>query len=88
MDKPALREITLGRMLDEAIMQHPDNEAVIYVDRNFRMTYREFGELVDNLAKGLMAMGVQKGEKVAIWAPTCRTGWPFSSPRPRSGRCC
>jgi len=68
MDKPALREITLGQMLDEAIMQHPDNEAVIYVDRNFRMTYREFGELVDNLAKGLMAMGVQKGEKVAIWA--------------------
>jgi len=68
MDKPALREITLGQMLDEAIMQHPDNEAVVYVDRNYRMTYREFGELVDSLAKGLMAMGVQKGEKVAIWA--------------------
>jgi len=68
MDKPALREITLGQMLDEAIMQHPDNEAVVYVDRNYRMTYRQFGELVDNLAKGLMAMGVQKGEKVAIWA--------------------
>jgi fatty-acyl-CoA synthase len=68
MDKPALREITLGQMLDESIMRHPDNEAVVYVDRNFRMTYREFGELVDNLAKGLMAMGVQKGEKVAIWA--------------------
>lgn len=68
MDKPALREITLGQMLDEAIMQHPDNEAVVYVDRDFRLTYREFGELVDNLAKGLMALGVEKGEKVAIWA--------------------
>jgi fatty-acyl-CoA synthase len=68
MDRPALREITLGQMLDEAIAQHPDNEAVVYVDRNFRLTYREFGELVDNLAKGLMAMGVRKGEKVAIWA--------------------
>lgn len=68
MDRPALREITLGQMLDEAIARHPDNEAVVYVDRNFRLTYREFGELVDNLAKGLMAMGVQKGEKVAIWA--------------------
>ena len=67
MDRPALREITLGQMLDEAIMQHPDNEAVVYVDRNYRLTYREFGEVVDNLAKGLMAMGVQKGEKVAIW---------------------
>lgn len=68
MDRPVLREITLGQMLDEAIMQYPDNEAVVYVDRNFRMTYREFGMLVDNLAKGLMALGVQKGEKVAIWA--------------------
>ncbi len=68
MDKPALRAITLGQMLDEAILQHPDNEAVVYVDRNFRLTYRQFGELVDNLAKGLMAMGVQRGEKVAIWA--------------------
>ena len=51
MDKPALRAITLGQMLDEAILQHPDNEAVVYVDRNFRLTYRQFGELVDNLAK-------------------------------------
>jgi fatty-acyl-CoA synthase len=38
------------------------------VDRDFRLTYREFGELVDNLAKGLMALGIQRGEKVAIWA--------------------
>ncbi|MDY0275706.1 MAG: AMP-binding protein [Desulfomicrobium sp.] len=68
MDKPALREITLGQWLDEAIMQYPDNEAVVYVDRDFRLTYREFGELVDNLAKGLMALGIQRGEKVAIWA--------------------
>ncbi|GAB1409048.1 AMP-binding protein [Desulfovibrionales bacterium] len=68
MERPVLREITLGQMLDEIIMQYPDNEAVVYVDRNYRQTYREFGELVDNLAKGLMALGVQKGEKVAIWA--------------------
>ncbi len=68
MDRPALRAITLGQMLDEAIAQYPDNEAVVYVDRNFRLTYREFGKLVDEVAKGLMALGVQKGEKVAIWA--------------------
>jgi fatty-acyl-CoA synthase len=68
MDRPALREITLGQMLDEAIAQYPDNEAVVYVDRNFRLTYRDFGKLVDDVAKGLMALGVQKGEKVAIWA--------------------
>ncbi|MBN1786346.1 MAG: AMP-binding protein [Candidatus Methanofastidiosa archaeon] len=63
-----LREITLGQMLDGIIERFPDNEAVVYVDRNYRLTYREFGDIVDKLAKGLMALGVQKGEKVAIWS--------------------
>ncbi|MFN2343592.1 MAG: AMP-binding protein [Desulfonatronovibrio sp.] len=66
-DKP-LREITLGRLLDEAAEKYPDNEAVIYVDRDYKLTYREFSEEVDRLAKGLMSLGVQKGEKVAIWS--------------------
>ena len=68
MHKPVLRDMTLGQILDEAVAQYPENEAVVYVDRDFRMTYRDFGALVDNLAKGLMAMGVGKGEKVAVWA--------------------
>ncbi|MFO7801638.1 MAG: AMP-binding protein [Desulfovermiculus sp.] len=66
--KNPIRKITLGQMLDEAIASHPDNDAVVYVDRDFRLTYREFGDLVDDLAKGLMALGIDKGEKVAIWA--------------------
>ena len=68
MTEQDLKQATLGQLLDQAIAAHPDNDAVIYVDRNFRLTYREFGELVDRLAKGLMAMGVVKGEKVALWA--------------------
>ncbi len=68
MSQTALRDITLGQMLDEAIAAHPDKDAVVYVDRDFRMTYQDFGRLVDQIAKGLMALGVQKGEKVAIWA--------------------
>jgi len=64
----ALRSMTLGRLLDEAIERHPDNEAIVYVDRDFRLTYSQFGEVVDRLAKGLMALGVAKGEKVAVWA--------------------
>ncbi|CCH49817.1 AMP-binding protein [Pseudodesulfovibrio piezophilus] len=65
---PALQEKTLGQLLDETIAHCPDTEAVVYVDRDFRLTYREFGDLVDTVAKGLMALGVQKGEKVAVWA--------------------
>ncbi|WP_022661989.1 AMP-binding protein [Paucidesulfovibrio longus] len=63
-----LRERTLGQILDETVAKWPDNEAVVYVDRDFRLTYREFAEKVDTLAKGLMGLGVKKGEKVAIWA--------------------
>jgi fatty-acyl-CoA synthase len=60
--------LTLGQILDRAVTAHPDNEAIIYVDRDFRLTYREFSQTVDRLARGLMALGVQKGEKVAVWA--------------------
>ena len=63
-----LLEMTLGQMLDATVARYPDNDAIVYVDRNFRLTYRQFQQSVDDLAKGLMALGVQKGEKVAIWA--------------------
>ena len=64
----AIRNITLGQLLAESIQRHPDNEAIVYADRDLRMTYREFGEVVDQLARGLMALGVVRGEKVAVWA--------------------
>jgi fatty-acyl-CoA synthase len=69
MSEPVtLRDVTLGQMLDETVARHPDREALVYVDRNYRMTWRQLAEQTDRLARGLMAMGVQKGEKVAIWA--------------------
>jgi fatty-acyl-CoA synthase len=63
-----LRGITLGQLLDETIARNPEGEALVYVDRNYRMTWRQVGEHTDRLARGMMAMGVQKGEKVAVWA--------------------
>jgi fatty-acyl-CoA synthase len=68
MHKQSLQSLTLGQILDRTIAEHPDNEAILYVDRNFRLTYREFGVVVDRMAKGLMAMGINKGDKVAVWA--------------------
>jgi fatty-acyl-CoA synthase len=68
METPDLQNLTLGQILDRSIEQYPDNDAVVYYDRDFRLTYRQFGELVDQLAKGLMALGIKKGEKVAVWA--------------------
>ncbi|MGE4552604.1 MAG: AMP-binding protein [Desulfovibrionaceae bacterium] len=60
--------MTLGQLLDETTEKWPDQEAVIYVDRDFRLTWTQFRDQVDKLAKGLMALGVEKGEKVGIWA--------------------
>ena len=62
------RELTLGQMLDHTVAQCPEQPAVVMVDREFRQTWREFSDEVDRLAKGLMALGVQKDEKVAVWA--------------------
>lgn len=63
-----VREITLGQILAETVAKFPDEDAVAYVDRGYKQTWREFSDTVDTMAKGLMAMGVQKGEKVALWA--------------------
>jgi len=68
MGNEILRPWTLGQILDRTVAACPNNEAVVYVDRDFRLTYRQFGDLVDSLASGLMAMGIRKGEKVAVWA--------------------
>lgn len=68
MGRDIVHHITLGQLLDETIAKYPDNEAIVYVDRDFRLTWRQFGQLVDDLAKGLMALGVERGEKVAIWS--------------------
>ncbi|GHU96451.1 AMP-binding protein [Deltaproteobacteria bacterium] len=63
-----LREWTVGQILDHTAERFPDVEAVVYADRNYRKTWREFAAIVDQFAKGLMALGVEKGEKVAVWA--------------------
>ncbi len=63
-----LWQITLGDLLDQMAKDYPDNEAVVYTDRPFRKTYAEFAALCDEVARGFMAMGIKKGDKVAVWA--------------------
>ena len=65
---PITREYTLGQLLDQTIARCGENDAVVYADRDFRLTWYEFGEEVDRLARGLMALGVKRGEKIALWA--------------------
>lgn len=65
---PVTHDYTLGQLLDQTIARCGVNDALVYADRDFRLNWYQFGELVDTLACGLMAMGVKKGEKVALWA--------------------
>ncbi|MDD4127397.1 MAG: AMP-binding protein, partial [Methanomicrobium sp.] len=66
-DVPLIGE-TIGEMLENIVKQYPDNEALVAVDQNIRWTYSEFLLKVDELARSLMALGVEKGDRVAIWA--------------------
>lgn len=59
---------TVGELLTEKAKQLPHHEALVYSDRNLRYTYSEFDELCRKAAKGLMALGIEKGEHAAIWA--------------------
>lgn len=61
-------EMTLGAMLRQKAMEDPDQEFMVYSDRDLRFTYKEFDERVDDLAKGLIAIGIKKGDNVGIWA--------------------
>lgn len=63
-----LVEITIGDMLEKQAAAYPNNECLIAADRGLRLTWREFNERVDLVARGLMSLGVGKGDKVAIWA--------------------
>ncbi len=67
-----LIETTIGDLLDRQAELFPDKEALIYnypeIGIEMRLTYRQYREEADRLAKGLLALGVEKGEHVAVWA--------------------
>jgi len=59
---------TVGGLLEDIARRFPDNDGLVYPDRNLRYSYRQFNELCDRLAKGLLRMGIKKGDHVSIWA--------------------
>jgi fatty-acyl-CoA synthase len=61
--------LTLGQMLDRAAAQFPDREAVVF--RRERVTYQELRGRVDDFARGLLALGLGRGDHVVLWMPNC-----------------
>jgi fatty-acyl-CoA synthase len=69
-DKPLIGQ-TLGDMLDQTAARFAGNEALVSRHQGLRYTYLEFRQQVDRCARALMALGVEKGRRVGIWAPNC-----------------
>jgi fatty-acyl-CoA synthase len=60
---------TIGDNLDRIARQVPDRDAIVSVHQGARMTYAEFAEATDRLARAFIAAGVAHGERVGIWSP-------------------
>jgi fatty-acyl-CoA synthase len=58
---------TIGQLLDEQSKKYPQREALVYADRDLRMTYEELNRQSRLVARGLMALGIEKGEHIAVW---------------------
>ena len=58
---------TIGDLLDRQAQDFSDNDALVHVDWNVRYTYREFRDECDRMARGLMSIGIKKGDHVGIW---------------------
>lgn len=61
-------EDTIGDFFEKQVEANPNHEFMVYPDRDLRFTYREFDDRVNMLAKGLLAIGIGKGDHLGIWA--------------------
>ena len=67
---PLLGE-TIDENLKKTVAKYPNQDALICSHQNYRATYQEFYDQVVQVAKGLMALGVKRGDRVGVWSPNC-----------------
>jgi fatty-acyl-CoA synthase len=66
--KVELLRMTLGDQFDQTAKRFPDRDALVHVERGIRYTYQELQKITNRFAKGLLSLGLEKGDHVAIWA--------------------
>ena len=69
-DKPLLTQC-IGDAFDATVARFPDREALVVHHQALRYTWRQLADAVDQHARALMALGVQPGDRLGIWAPNC-----------------
>jgi len=62
---------TIGDFLTDIAARHGDNDALVVPHQGVRWTYRDFDARVTRLAAGLLALGLQPGDRVGIWSQNC-----------------
>ena len=67
----ALLGETIDENLKKTVAKYPTEDALICSHQNYRATYKEFYDQIIQVAKGLMALGVKRGERVGVWSPNC-----------------
>ncbi|HZM52746.1 MAG TPA: AMP-binding protein [Vicinamibacteria bacterium] len=67
-DVPLLGE-TIGANLRRTVERSGDREALVVVHQGYRATYRELWAETGRAARGFLARGIEKGDRVGIWAP-------------------
>ena len=68
---PPLFEDTIGQALKQAAKQWPEREALVSVHQNVRWTFAELERRAIDFACGLLTLGLERGDRVGIWAPNC-----------------
>ncbi|GAA4709692.1 AMP-binding protein [Nocardioides conyzicola] len=69
--EPALLEETIGANLERTVAANAEREALVEFASGRRWTWAELDRDVDAVARGLIAAGLEKGDRVGIWAPNC-----------------
>jgi fatty-acyl-CoA synthase len=67
-DKKLIGE-TIGAFFDRTVENHRDREALVVRHQNVRWSWGELGRRVDDLAAGLLTLGLERGDRVGIWSP-------------------
>ncbi len=69
-DRPLLTQ-TIGQAFDATVARLGEQEALVARHQRLRYSWRQLAEQVESCARALMALGIETGDRVGIWAPNC-----------------